>query len=301
MAAESTSFGVAWTAEARAAQEDDHARRSVSLRPAARGRYQAEENRLPRAARSLSGARRQVRRRPERGRGARLRPGAHAGARRRPRAGPAAGLGPAARRAHDHQGVVRRARPADDVGRAGLQGPGRDEERRCRRSLARRGRGPFRQDERAALSRRLAELQRDLRHHEQPVGRQARARRILRRLRGGAGGGAHRPGSRQRHRLVDPQPGALLRRVRPQADVGYRPARGSGSPLANRAGRHRRGGPAGAQRRRSRRRAGGHGRPRRDRRGRLAATACAAAAEAAARLQGGLDARRPGNSPSTPR
>src|SRR5206468_3421422 len=79
MAAESTSFGVAWTAEARAAQEDDHARRSVSLRPAARGRYQAEEDRLSRAARSLSGARRQVRRRPERRRGARLRPGAHAG------------------------------------------------------------------------------------------------------------------------------------------------------------------------------------------------------------------------------
>ena len=39
---------------------------------------------------------------------------------------------------------------------------------------------------------RLAELQRDLRHHQQPVGPRARARRILRRLGGGAGRGPHR-------------------------------------------------------------------------------------------------------------
>mgnify|MGYP003693742879 CR=1 FL=1 len=66
-------------------------------------------------------------------------------------------------------------------------------------------------------------------------------------------GRAHRPRGRQRHRLVDPQPGALLRRVRPQADVGHRAARavrpcpGRVAPVG-----HRRGRPAGAQRRRPR-------------------------------------------------
>ena len=44
---------------------------------------------------------------------------AQARARRRPRAGEAASVGPAARRADDGEGVVRRRRPADDVGRAG--------------------------------------------------------------------------------------------------------------------------------------------------------------------------------------
>jgi len=66
--------------------------------------------------------------------------------------------------------------------------------------------------------------QHDLRHHEQPVGRRARARRILGRLRGGARGRAHRARGRERHRLVDPQPGALLRRLWPQADLGHRAA-----------------------------------------------------------------------------
>src|SRR5256885_10947356 len=61
---------------------------------------------------------------------------------------------------------------------------------------ARRRRRHLRQDERAALPRRLAELQRDLRDDEQSVGRHARARRILGRLGGGARGRAHRAGGR---------------------------------------------------------------------------------------------------------
>ena len=103
--------------------------------------------------------------------------------------------------------------------------------------LPRRRRGAVRQDQRAALPRRLAELQRDLRHDQQSVGRHARARRILGRLGRGAGRRAHRAGGGQRHRLVDPQPGALLRRVRPQADVGHRaaprpgPARQQAAPV----------------------------------------------------------------------
>ena len=201
-------------------------------------------------------------------------------------------MGASARGAHDDQGILRRRGPADHVGRAGLRQERRDEERGRRRPPARRRRRALRQDQRAALSRRLAKLQRDLRHHEQPVGRRARARRILGRLRGGARGRAHRARGRERHRLVDPQPGALLRRLRPQADLGHRAAYRPGAALANHGRRHRRGGSARAKRRRPRAGAVGHGRPRRDRGGGMAAAARAATAAAAARLQGGPDARR---------
>ena len=43
--------------------------------------------------------------------------------------------------------------------------------------------------------------------------------RLVRRIGGRAVGRPHRHRCRQRHRLVDPQPGALLRCVRPQADL----------------------------------------------------------------------------------
>ena len=136
----------------------------------------------------------------------------------------------------------------------------------------------------------------DLRHDEQSVGPDARARRILGRLGRGAGRRAHRAGSGQRHRLVDPQPRALLRRVRPQADVGHRAAHRPGAAVAAcRAGRHRRGGAAGPHGRRSRPGAVGHGRPRSHRGGGLAAAAAAAEGQAPARLQGRADARRAGH------
>ena len=245
---------------------------------------------MRRAARALSGARPEVRRRAERHRRARLRSRTHARQDTRPGARRA---GSAARRAHDDQGVLRRRGSADHVGRTHVQGPDRDEERARRRTLARRRRGALRQDERAALSRRLAELQRDLWHHEQPVGRDPGARRIVGRLRGRARGRAHRARGRQRHRLVDPQPRALLRRVRSQAHVGDRAASRAGTAVARRAGRHRRRRAARAQQRRSRAGALHHGRAGRDRGAGLAVEAEATAAEAPARLQGRADARRP--------
>ena len=148
------------------------------------------------------------------------------------------------------------------------------QERGGRRSPARRRRRALRQDERAAVPRRLAELQRDLRHDQQSVGRHARARRILGRLGGRPGRRAHRAGGGQRHRLVDSQPGALLRRVRPQADVGHRAAHRSGAAVAaGRAGRHRRRRTAGPHGGGSRPGAVDHGRPRPDRGGGLAAAA----------------------------
>ena len=60
----------------------------------------------------------------------------------------------------------------------------------------------------------------------------AHARRLVGRLGRGAGGRPDRHRGRQRHRRLDPQPRALLRRVRPQADLGRGLAQGP------RAGRH---------------------------------------------------------------
>ncbi len=172
----------------------------------------------------------------------------------------------------------------------------RGQERGRRRSAARRRRRAVRQDQRPALPRRLAELQRHLRHDEQSVGSDARPRRVLRRLGRGAGRRAHRAGGGQRHRLVDSQPRALLRRVRSQADVGHRAAHRPGAAVAaGRAGRHRRGGAAGPHGRRSRPGAVDHGRPRSHRGGGLAAAAAAAEGQAPARLQGRAHARRAGH------
>ncbi len=78
------------------------------------------------------------------------------------------------------------------------------------------------QDQRPAESRRLAELQRHLRHDEQSWN--------LGRTPGGSSGGAaaalaagmSASRARLRHRRLDPRAGALLRRLRPQADLGYR-------------------------------------------------------------------------------
>ena len=115
----------------------------------------------------------------------------------------------------------------------------------------------------------------------------AHARRLVGRLGRGAGRRPDRHRGRQRHRRLDPQPGALLRRVRPQADLGRRLAAG---PCAgrqrSRQRRHRRGRSAGARRRGSRDRHGRDGRPRRDRRPRLEAHPAALEEKEAARLQG---------------
>ena len=98
----------------------------------------------------------------------------------------------AARRADDGEGILQRRRPAHHLGLSaaegfqaaggravGLAGEG------CRR------RHP-RQDQRAARARRLAELQRDLRHDQQSLGSRPHAGRLVGRLGGGAGGGLRR-------------------------------------------------------------------------------------------------------------
>ena len=77
-----------------------------------------------------------------------------------------------------------------------------------------RGRGDPRQDQRAARARRLAELQRDLRHHQQSVGSRPHARRLLRRIGSGACGGLRPALARLRHRRFAARAGVPLRRLR---------------------------------------------------------------------------------------
>ena len=90
------------------------------------------------------------------------------------------------------------------------------------------------------LRRRLADLQSDLRRHEQPVGHQRAPpadRRAARRRRSPR---ASRPRARQRHRRLDPHAVELVRRLRAQADAsassrsaGTSPARPARSPTAD--------------------------------------------------------------------
>ena len=75
-----------------------------------------------------------------------------------------------------------------------------------------------RQDQRAARARRLAELQRDLRHHQQPLRSRPHAGRLLRRIVGGARGRLWPAVARLRHRRLAARAGVSLRRLRAQAD-----------------------------------------------------------------------------------
>ena len=128
----------------------------------------------------------------------------------------------ARRSADDGQGSVRARRFADDVGRAGTaQQHHRYRLRRGRAIARRRGHG-VRKIERAALPRRFSELQRHLRHDEQSVGSRPHPRRLVRRIGRRARGGPDRARNGFGHRRVDPQSGALLRRVRSQADIQTR-------------------------------------------------------------------------------
>ena len=76
-----------------------------------------------------------------------------------------------------------------------------------------------RQDQRAARARRLAELQRHLRHHQQSVRSRPHAGRLLRRIVGGAGGGLRAALARFRYRRLAAGAGVSLRRLCPQADL----------------------------------------------------------------------------------
>ena len=133
------------------------------------------------------------------------------------------------------------------------------------------GRRHPRQDQRAARARRLAELQRDLRHHQQPLRSRPHARRLLRRIVGGAGGRLRVAVARLRHRRLAARAGVSLRRLCAQADLrprsGARPhaAAVSGDPGRARPGRDRpdgagRGRPFAAARRHGGTRSAGGGR-----------------------------------------
>ena len=101
----------------------------------------------------------------------------------RPGAGAASGMGPlhgvpmTIKESYDVAGACRRPGACPRTPRTS-----RRENAARRRPAARSRRRALRQDQRAAVSGRLAELQRDLRDDEQSVGRGARARRIVGRL-----------------------------------------------------------------------------------------------------------------------
>ena len=119
----------------------------------------------------------------------------------------------------NHQGILQHRGAAHDLGQSGAKGfhaggrravdiPGQ----------GRRRRDP-RQDQRTALARRLAELQRYLRHHQQSVRPRAYPRRLFRRILGSAGGGLRTAVARLRYRRLAAGAGVSLRRLCPQADL----------------------------------------------------------------------------------
>ena len=125
----------------------------------------------------------------------------------------------AARHTHDGQGILQHGRPADDLRQSGLQGFHRQGRRAA--GDARQGsrlRHP-RQDQRADRARRLAELQRRLRHHQQSVRSRPHAGRIFRRIVGSARRRLWPALDRLRYRRLAARACVPLRRLRPQADL----------------------------------------------------------------------------------
>ncbi len=130
----------------------------------------------------------------------------------------------AARHSDRDQGIVRRRRPADYLGRAGAErfrAAGRRAHGRPRQS---RRRGDPGQDQRALRPRRLAELQRHLRHDQQSVGPRPLAGRLVGRIVRRARRRLRAAVARLRYRRLAAGAGALLRRLRPQADIEPDPA-----------------------------------------------------------------------------
>ena len=128
----------------------------------------------------------------------------------------------AARPADDREGGVQRRRPADDLGHPRLQGLAAARGCRRRRTAEGRRRRDHRQDQRAGRARRLAEHESDLWHHQQSLRSRADARRLVGRRGRRAGGRLRGPRGRLGHRRLAAHAGALLRRVRPQADLRHR-------------------------------------------------------------------------------
>ena len=118
------------------------------------------------------------------------------------------------------------------------------------------------------------------------------AGRLFRRIVGRRRRGHDRHRNRQRHRLLDPQSGDLLRHLRSQADLRHLPAARPRGARPHFAGRHQRHRTAGAQRRRSRSRAVGDGGTGRDRQRGLPARAARAKAEGVEGLSRRGDAER---------
>ena len=95
-------------------------------------------------------------------------------------------------------------------------------------------------DQCAADARRLAELQRHLRHHQQSVGSRPHAGRFVRRLRGGAGCRLRPAVARLRYRRLAARAAELLRRLRPQTHARHHSdARACAARRPGGAARHR--------------------------------------------------------------
>ena len=103
---------------------------------------------------------------------------------------------------------------------------------RGRAAAAQRRRRDPRQDARARDDDRAVHGVADVRHHPQPVGPAAHARRLERRLGRGGRRRAVLGGARLRRRRLDPHPGRLLRAVRPQAAARPRADRAHGGAVA---------------------------------------------------------------------
>lgn len=164
------------------------------------------------------------------------------------RRGARPGRGPApARHPGDRQGVLQRGRAAHDLGHAAVPGLRTGRGRGPGVPAPGRRRGHTGQDECAVGAAGPAELQRDLRHHQQPLGSCAHVGRIVRWLGGCPGLRVRLVVHRLRHRWFAAHSCALLRCVRPQADAraGGGPRYGpadragvSGRPRARRRGPH---------------------------------------------------------------
>ena len=182
------------------------------------------------------------------GRCARFRPGARR--RRCRRRGACARRAPAiARAADDRQGAIQHCRPADHLGATEIQGLAAG--RRWAGGAAAQGgrRDHPRQDECAGRSRRLAELQRGVRHHQQSLGFRPLPGRLVGRCRSGACRWLRAPGVGLGHRRLAALSGAFLRRLlaqaepRPGASARLRPAADPGHTGARRSRRGRADGP----------------------------------------------------------
>ena len=192
---------------------------ALQVRRAACRADPAQEDRLPRAARSLPRAHRKIQSEAQRhrldgqGRGAQARQG------RRRRAEERQALRPAARRADEHQGELSGGGLAHDLGRAVDEGERHRRDRGLGAAHDRRGRHAVRQDQRAADARRLAELQRRLRRDAQSVGPRPHAGRLVRRLVGRAVGRPHR----HRRRLATSARRSAIRRIIAACSATSRP------------------------------------------------------------------------------